>query len=688
MKKIILPIVSALLLVAQDSEVENLDSIQVQGNKRSIFEIPTYFDSQTYINGAPSQKRMDMSEAMNLPGVMSDPLKAISTMAGVTTTSSIGSEMMIHGSKPYESLYTLNYFPLGYTYHFGAFHSVLASNSIEQMDIYLGAFDVSYGNAMGGVVDITPKTPSGDNSGHIHAGLFDSSFSIDYGINDKVALFVAGRRTYYDVILELANKSSDKINIDTYPNYYDLTSILSYIPDYNNIFTFEMLMAQDTLSMSKDAKADTDPDAVGAIEDSEGFATYALRWRYDNLNNLKSNTILSYRTLNSEFTLFNTFKTNNSYDDFFINNLTTLELESHKISTGFEYTRFYQPFDFSLPARFFSDEDESPASFSALSTTTIEVDQVVEYNQLSIFLQDIYSITDDIQLRYGTRASYVDYQNFGSVLNPRAALVYKINKHSFSFATGKYSQLPEMFNTLDNLGSSNLSYESSIHYALNYTYNFTQKTKLEFEPYYKKYTNLAISTNSGENYVNGGEGRSKGIDLTFKSRSNKLYFYSTYSYLDAKRETSTTSGISTMNDEIPHTFQVAASYDIGSGWLVSSLFKYQSGQLYTPIEGTVIKQYSDNSIVDTYVDGGTTYYTSVLSDDTYSQRLPDYYSLNLKISKTKKLKSGNILEYSFELMNATNHINIIRYTVDKKTGAIESLNDLPILPWFDVTYRF
>ena len=61
---------------------------------------------------------------------------------------------------------------------------------------------------------------------------------------------------------------------------------------------------------------------------------------------------------------------------------------------------------------------------------------------------------------------------------------------------------------------------------------------------------------------------------------------------------------------------------------------------------------------------------------------------HLNTIKTVKYEKGRSLEWSFELMNATNHANILRYSINRKTGEKKEMKDLPILPWFDVTYRF
>jgi hypothetical protein len=693
MRKVALSLSCTIALLALDAEsttsqseeTETFEKIEVEGNGDSIFDTPNYFDSQSYLQGAPAQQRMSVKEAMNIPGVMSDPLKAINTMAGITSVSALGSEIMIHGSKPYETSYSVNHMPLGYTFHFGGLHSVISPEYIEQLDVYLGAFDVTYGNAMGGVVDIVPKTPTGTNNGHIHMGLFDSSFGIDGKITDKVSLLLAGRKTYYDVVLELINSAEmDGITVDTYPNYYDAIAVLSYIPDDYNIFTLEALTSDDSLNMSISMKEITDEDTQKTVENQDAFTTYAARWKYDNYEGVASNSLISYLNRRDQSNMMGVVIVDNSKEQIDLNNVTTIESGNHKWTTGFNYTNFYQPISFEMPTMFLnrSDNDE-PLNITGpkevLESATTKIEDTIYANHIALFLQDTYSITEPLKVRFGVRGFHTDYQSFGSYLDPRGALIYTMEDHEFSFATGQYSMLPELSNTINTIGNDSLSYERSYHYSLHYKYLFGSKSSIEVEPYYKGYQNLALSTDDSDYYRSGGVGESYGVDFTLKHRTDIIYTYLTYGYLDAKRETDTTNGMVTMADEIPHSLQWATSFNLGDGWITSALLKYHTGELYTPI----------TSVTKTVDDDGETVYKAVYGD-TNSERLPDYFIVNLKIAKTLTLANNHTLEWSFELMNATYQKNIGGYSINQDTGKVESQDDFPPfpLPWFDVTYRF
>ena len=108
-------------------------------------------------------------------------------------------------------------------------------------------------------------------------------------------------------------------------------------------------------------------------------------------------------------------------------------------------------------------------------------------------------------------------------------------------------------------------------------------------------------------------------------------------------------------------------------WLFSTRLNYHSGAPYT-------------KVIATYTD--STGRVRPLYDAPFSSRLPDYFSLNLKLAQQIRLAGGSKLEWSFELMNVTNHENISGINYDDNYNEVGYYKQLPFLPWFDLTYYF
>ena len=78
----------------------------------------------------------------------------------------------------------------------------------------------------------------------------------------------------------------------------------------------------------------------------------------------------------------------------------------------------------------------------------------------------------------------------------------------------------------------------------------------------------------------------------------------------------------------------------------------------------------------------------IKDDDINGERLPDYFTLNVKIAQQIELTQSRSVEWSFEIMNLTNNENVSGINYDDEWNEIGYKTQLPILPWFDVTYRF
>ena len=150
-------------------------------------------EQEGYMKNAPMQKQIRTQDALLIAGTNGDPIKALKSFAGVVSSSNDGgSDIYIHGSKPRETLFTINQLPLGYVFHAGGIHSVVAPGATEQIDAYLGGFDTRY-DAMGAVVDITPKFPKGSNKGRLHLGMYDADFAYDASLGEDTSLFFLKR---------------------------------------------------------------------------------------------------------------------------------------------------------------------------------------------------------------------------------------------------------------------------------------------------------------------------------------------------------------------------------------------------------------------------------------------------------------------------------------------------------------
>ncbi len=676
MKTINLILAPLLLLADVDLGEINVNASQEPESMDFLIQ------KESFMPHAPMQKQITSKEALLIPGTNGDPIKALKSFAGVVSTNNDeGSEIYIHGSKPRETTFSVNHLPLGYVFHVGGLHSVIAPEATAQIDAYLGGFDTTY-ESMGAVVDITPKFPEGSNKGRVHVGMYDSDFAYDAKLGEDTALFISGRRSYFDLIAskvldELDKDEKDetkKTTFTLFPQYYDANLILSHNVG-NHTFSLEAIMAQDQMKLNSTMNKTKDPVANGKINSKYGFTTLGARWNYSG-DNFESMTLLSHMKTKENTELFDAdyfVKTSNNVSTLY--HETTFEVDKHKPLVGFEVSQINAPLKAHITKPPSSDD------FDTLVTDqeVVDIDKTFKAKTYTGFVQDIWDITPSDHFRYGVRAWNTDFQKFGSGIDPRVAYVHDFSDTlTASVALGQYSQLPEITYAIDGFGNPLIdTFESSNHYTFNVTKKFADKSSLVIEPYYKTFKDLAISDEVNE-YESVGKGEAYGVDVTYRKKVDKFDIIAAYTFVKAKRQLNTNSSKKyRFEGDIPHTLQVNASYKLDNDWRVSSLFKFNSGKPYTPIVGKEKADYNGQA------------YNRPLYGTPYSKRMPSSYDLDIQIGKTFNY-SNSSLEVAFELMNVNalfkQNIDSYRYNDDyERDGEYEQMG---FLPAFHLTYRF
>ncbi len=663
-----------LLFAETNSSIEEFDNIEVEGS--------VYIQNQDFLKNAPMQKQISIQEAMDIPGTNGDPLKALKSLAGIVSTDNDGAEMIIHGSKPRETNFSINHLPLGYVFHMGGLHSVIAPEATKQIDAYLGGFDVSY-NGMGAAIDITPQYPVGKNGGRVHIGMYDADFALDIALTNDISMFVSARRSYFDLI---AAKVMDELYVDKddsnksvdftlFPQYYDANFILSANLD-DHLLSLEIITSKDEMKLGSTMGGKSDPDANGKIERSLEFTTVGARWIYYG-SDYTSNTLLYQMQLKYRLDLFEDMYADVKNTSRGLHHYTSFDFDKHKPKVGFEVININSPINAYIVA--VSQSDDVPKTITG--SEVISLKETFDTNVYIFYVQDIYSISDDFRIRYGVRGGKIDYGDFGKYLDPRGAIIYDISSDSVvAFSAGKYSQMPKDEVAVDGFGNPEINtMEVSNHYAFSFKHAFGKKSYIEVEPYYKNFKNLAIADDT-KKYLSVGEGWVKGIDITLKKDIDNLKLMVAYTYLDSKRDLHTSADrMYDFYGEIPHTLQLSSSYKFKSDWKVSALFKYSSGKLYTPIYGGI----------ETTNDEGTAYIEPI-SGDPFSKRLSDIYDLDIKISKTYKTSPKTSHEISIELMNLTSLFrdNIAGIKYDDYYNKNGYYYQMGFIPAFHYTYRF
>ena len=204
-------------------------------------------------------------------------------------------------------------------------------------------------------------------------------------------------------------------------------------------------------------------------------------------------------------------------------------------------------------------------------------------NSIAFFTEAEVLLSRKVAFNVGLRSSNASIVDEFTV-EPRVSFAYKVAENSqFSMAYGNFNQTTKQdylkFNT-------NLDYETTSHYILNYMYN-KQGRMFRAEAYFKDYKNLVkydgTQANFDSNYNNEGFGYAKGLDLFWRDSKTikNLEYWISYSFIDSERDFRNYETQVTPSFVANHNFSLVTKYFV-SKWKsqISATYSYNSGRPY------------------------------------------------------------------------------------------------------------
>ena len=204
-------------------------------------------------------------------------------------------------------------------------------------------------------------------------------------------------------------------------------------------------------------------------------------------------------------------------------------------------------------------------------------------NSIAFFSEAEVLLSRKVAFNVGLRSSNASIVDEFTV-EPRVSFAYKVAENSqFSMAYGNFNQTARQDYLKFN---SNLDYETTSHYILNYMYN-KQGRMFRAEAYFKDYKNLVkyegTQANFDSNYNNEGFGYAKGLDLFWRDSKTikNLDYWISYSFIDSERDFRNYETQVTPSFVANHNFSLVTKYFV-SKWKsqISATYSYNSGRPY------------------------------------------------------------------------------------------------------------
>ena len=649
-----------------------------------------------------SKITLNHEEITTAPGGQGDALKVIQSLPGVVTVNGNSGMMYIRGSSPENNGVWINTLPVGYLYHWGGLRSTLNPALVEDFNLFLGGYSVEYMDRLGGMLDIRLRAPRKDRFHQRYSiGTFESSFLIEGPIgaaNGNDSFYIAARRSYIDLFISpdtfnsaLGNEDKNDDQVITVPRFYDAQALWRHELS-NGTVELQYFSAGDELKLDNRTTANSDPELVGELSQDSSYQTVGLTWQQQWGSRWSSHLALSQGEQRDSISVGTDADTGLPYfaDSIvrttrFQPELSWLRGNDSDITSGMELTYIEAPVDLYIPVP--PTEDEPYYDFTG--TEKHREISTLYANTQSLFIKQRQAWTarfsSTVGLRYSQIAGTAGISMSG--LAPRIGSEYRINEQIlFTASWGRYYQMPSGEKLIDGFGTPGLEFTEAEHRILGIQYQPALQWSMQMEAYHKPMKHLVVrvpGAEPGQNYANRSTGEAYGFDLLIKrQQQGRRMGWLSYSWGKSIRTNKLTGEEYPSSGDQPHTLTLVWKQPMpgfAHKWDWGIKLQAASGKPYTPVTGRTQEILSD----------GTKRWRPI-HGELNSARLPDYFSLDLRIDRKIPIDNWTLNLY-LELQNITRHENVIRYDFGnsyQNFNRPKKVTGLPFMPFFGITATF
>jgi hypothetical protein len=657
--------------VADDSKAADedlaLDTIQVESKEES-------------------QSAIGVDKLLKVPGSGNDPLQAIGSLPGVTFGTGPRAAPAVRGSSPADNRYIIDFIPVGYIFHSDS-SSILNDNSIKDFSLDSAAFPAQYHDATGAVITANSRDPYLDQGQTIvDLSVLKASIFIERNIDEKQGFYLSARQSLFQYYIENFLDDED-FELTTLPEYYDYQGKYQYNISSQEKVSVNLLGARDKAGILFDEDSDQvqqDPGLTGGADFSDYFDSQSILWeKYDDQGGSQISSISRLsRELDFSIGVENKLDIN-STDYSLRSQWSSIINFQHELLWGFDYT--LRDIDFS--GRFDGPPcDEFRVDCRLVdSTETITSADTININSIDINLADNWAVNNFWTLTPGISFAYDDYTEQQFIEPKLQSRLTLSDDWAFTAAYGDYHKLPDNFGSYTkDFGNPDLKQTEATHYEMGIEHQFNESWFWKVEGYYKDLSNLVISRASTDfysglstedynalpRYTNDADGEAWGLEFfTNKTLSDNWYGWLSIAYSETKRKNLTTGESFKYAYDQPWIVNLVSNYQLNKDWQIGFKWRYQSGQLITPIIGAEDANDIDNPGL-----------FNPIYADLNSKRLPDYHRLDVRADRSFKYDDWQMDLY-FEVLNLYGQENVIGY--DYKNADYserENKTDLPTIP--------
>ena len=688
-------------VILRSSQIQRTESIETlaPGKKTTI----TYYAPkkqnpfEVVVRAEPLKKEvseqvLSVQELKRIPGTQNDAIKAVQNLPGVARAPFGGGLLVVWGSAPADTRVYADGVQLPRIFHFAGFRSTINSEFVEELSFKPGAYGADFGRGLGGMIDVTTRSPKSDRiHGSVTLDLIDGSVTLEGPVTKN--LYIAGgvRVSWISVFLPLFNRSQFQVS----PFYWDYQLSLRYRPTKADDIDVFIFGSTDNLEARV---SDPDPAINISLDSRQYFSRARIRWTH---RFSSATQLVVMPSIGGDVTRFDTGDGGVGTVQFKLEGLTlgyNLRAElRHRFAPwlnvigGVDFEGSRSSFDVVVPpvpagGGGSSGESNNQASGSAITqlgsvrdSSVLHIIRTAPYAIARFDLLDRrLTISPQLRLETAYIRSY-DGEVSRTVFSPEPRLVISgqiVPKYlMLKFGVGSYSQLGQPQELNRAFGNPNLDPQRGTTYVAGFESEPTSTLLIQGQFFYKDLRSLIVA-DPVLKYTNAGLGRVIGGDFLLRQKLWKgLFGWLAYTISQSERRSTPQDEWRLFRYDQTHILTAVASYKLPWwGIEVGLRFRYVTGGLYTPTLGAIRDTQTQTWIA---TQGGP-----------YSERLPDFHQLDLRVDKTWEFNRWKLGLY-LDIQNLYNRQNAEQIAYGGRQNYQSSLvTGIPFFPNFGLRADF
>jgi vitamin B12 transporter len=561
-------------------------------------------------------------DVVRTPGAAADLFWAIKTFPGLQQVDA-GAGLFVRGGDVSETTMLLDGAVIQHPYKYesptGGFFGTVNPFLLKGTFFSSGGYSAQYGNALSAALVMDSQDMPEQRALGVGLGLAAESIFLAVPIIDgKFGVSCSGNRSNTKMLFEW---NDSRQHFSNYPFSTDLNLGVYYNPTKQTHVKLFMFQQDDNVGVQV-----VDPDYVSFYNGDSRQRFINLHIRQVLNSTMWINANAAYSTYDRDMTLA---VMNLALGDQALQGRMTLESllpAAMVLRLGMTAMRTETTIDGSVPE---SDDDVNPDAPRRQVATDYQTTQIATFAEME------WPMVRGIVLTPGVRGEW-DRQQQKWFVAPRLNLTCTLSSsHYLTAAWGMFYQTPEPRYFDPYIGNPDLHNMEATHGILGYYFQHDERM-FRVEVYRKNYQQLLL--NDGVvNYTNYGNGYATGVDIFLKDAIGPLSGRIAYSWLRSRRHWLDAPSSLPPYFDIPHNLTLVATLDLPGALSLGSSLRYATGKPYT-------------SAVNAY----------------HHERVPDYYTLDLSLSKIFSFYKDNRTIFYLALSNVTGRINIFdyRYSTD------------------------